>query len=124
MDDINIIKCRLERQKLVILRYLAENQIEATVDFDPFVSFDTDKLCQRIVAIVYGEEVKEEIVRYPADWWQAVKERWLPAWAKRRWPIRYKKSQLRLMCMYPGFCPARDPHYFTMFKCDSPPSSA
>lgn len=33
--------------------------------------------------------------RYPATWWDAVKERWFPAWAKRRWPIAYGSLDLR-----------------------------
>lgn len=29
--------------------------------------------------------------RWPATWRDAFKERWFPDWAKRRWPMRYKK---------------------------------
>jgi hypothetical protein len=27
-------------------------------------------------------------VQYPANWWEAVKERWFPVWAQARWPVR------------------------------------
>lgn len=30
----------------------------------------------------------QHTISYPADWWQAVKERWFPAWALRRWPVQ------------------------------------
>lgn len=28
---------------------------------------------------------------YPADWWQATKERWFPRWLLRRYPVRLKR---------------------------------
>ena len=39
----------------------------------------------------------EEIVgaKYPADWWQALKERFAPAWFLRRWPVRYIENRWR-----------------------------
>lgn len=39
------------------------------------VAMPTEKIC------VYH--------KYPKDWWQAVKERWFPKWAKNKWPIKY-----------------------------------
>jgi hypothetical protein len=27
--------------------------------------------------------------KYPKDWWEALKERWFPEWAKKRWPVEY-----------------------------------
>jgi hypothetical protein len=34
--------------------------------------------------------------RYPADWWQAVKEKWAPRWFLRRWPVRWAVARLEL----------------------------
>ncbi len=43
----------------------------------------------------------------PADWWQAVRERFLPKWWLRRWPVRYRvekaEQQVRMRC-----CPHMD----------------
>lgn len=51
---------------------------------------------QRLIASMYAEMdrrivVKREAVsvHYPSTWWDAFKERWFPAWAKRRWPPRF-----------------------------------
>jgi hypothetical protein len=41
-------------------------------------------------AIVRYAEQKCEHVKYPANWWEAVKERFAPAWALKRWPVRYR----------------------------------
>jgi len=32
--------------------------------------------------------------QWPATWWDAFKERWFPAWAKRRWPVRHRKVSI------------------------------
>lgn len=29
--------------------------------------------------------------KWPANWWEAVKERWAPRWCKRRWPVQYER---------------------------------
>lgn len=35
---------------------------------------------------IFGQDATR-VIRYPRDWWQAVKARWFPAWALRRWPV-------------------------------------
>ncbi len=40
-------------------------------------------------AIVNYAEQPCEPVKYPADWWQAVKQRFAPAWFLKRWPVEY-----------------------------------
>jgi len=40
--------------------------------------------------MIYNFAVKEELIaKYPSDWWQSFKERWLPKWLQRRFPVRY-----------------------------------
>lgn len=53
--------------------------------------------------------------RIPADWWEAVKERWAPAWALRRWPVRYRFLVPR--AYYPGLrLPREHGPEFVMFR--------
>ena len=54
-----------------------------------------------LVQYVWGEELKRQEVRYPADWWQAVKARWFPEWAKQRWPVRYTVEVMEARALYP-----------------------
>lgn len=42
----------------------------------------------------YRELVDGDIDRLPADWWQALKERFAPRWCLRRWPVRYRETRL------------------------------
>lgn len=42
-----------------------------------------------------GRRMLERVeVRWPSDWWEAVKERWAPAWVLSRWPVRYERRRL------------------------------
>jgi len=38
---------------------------------------------------VLGKKLAD--VAWPATWWDAFKERWYPAWAKKKWPVRYNR---------------------------------
>ena len=58
------------------------------------------QLDRRLVSKTETEDVGW--YEHPADWWEGVKERWFPAWAKRRWPVRMhrveKKKEVTRMC--------------------------
>lgn len=64
-----------------------------------------DKVQIAITGYVWGENGKwpSEHIEYPRDWWQALKERWYPAWAKKRWPIRYIHYVYDVSVIYPEF---------------------
>ena len=46
-------------------------------------------------------------VQYPADWWQAFRARWFPAWWLRRWPIEYEVVEVDEQ-LYGAICPHVD----------------
>ena len=51
---------------------------------------------QLVVAVetyLLGKKHAKDVVteRVPADWWQAVRERWCPFWWLRRFPVRYRE---------------------------------
>lgn len=51
---------------------------------------------------VYGESnLQEYRFQYPADWWQAVKEHFAPAWFLRRWPVLYTRHHISIDVVYP-----------------------
>lgn len=56
----------------------------------------------------YLEAIPDHEIRvdrkWPADWWQAFKERWLPKWALTRWPVKYDGVYVREM-IYKAVCP-------------------
>jgi hypothetical protein len=42
--------------------------------------------------------------KYPADWWQAVRERWFPRWWLARHPVRYRHIDIEKK-KYGPVCP-------------------
>ena len=72
-----------------------------TVDTSLHMSFMANDIVFRIKQEVAGRIADEVEARYPADWWQAVKGRWLPGWAGRRWPIKETVVKLTARELYP-----------------------
>lgn len=52
-----------------------------------------DAMMLKITRRVLCEGIAE--IKHPEDWWQAFKERWLPARLQRRWPVKYKKFDIK-----------------------------
>lgn len=44
-----------------------------------------------VIAILELATQEEDVAHYPSNWKQAFKERWFPAWAKKKWPVLYTR---------------------------------
>jgi len=58
----------------------------------------------------FAAMMKEHIVvhrSWPADWWQAVKERFAPQWVKRWFPVKYERVDIDQK-IYASCCPHLD----------------
>ena len=96
----------LERMKVVILQ---ESQLrlanilamseEAQINLA--TEFFAEGMTSRLVAVLAGERIRVLDVQYPADWIEAIKERFLPFWLKKRWPIRYTRLAWDIRVVYP-----------------------
>ena len=87
--DIESIKLRIE--KIMHLQVLALELVDSnfTTDVSLSVLFDRDECAVRsIYRLVTYEEL---LGQYPADWWQALKERWFPGWLLKRYPVKWTK---------------------------------
>jgi hypothetical protein len=47
---------------------------------------------------------------YPTTWWDAVKHRWFPDWALRRWPVHYTRHEALT------YLPEIPPSLFTKYQ--------
>jgi len=57
----------------------------------------------RVRAHVWAHRVRQIEITWPADWRQWLKERWAPAWVKRRWPVRRQRRIVNIYRVYdPG----------------------
>lgn len=87
----------------VMPRVIAENFGEPA-QVEVFARQISDDLMLRVRQRVWGEELERVELPSPADWWQAVKERWFPEWAKRRWPVQWLTHVVKLHALYPKRC--------------------
>ena len=55
----------------------------------------------RLRAIIAGLPEREWVVKHPADWWEALKERWLPQLLLTKWPVRYDVHVMRATWLAP-----------------------
>jgi hypothetical protein len=66
---------------------------------DPNIQMETyrdvlmDKFVVRIRAAIAGQRL--ESFQYPADWWEAFKERWFPQRLLKRFPVQYERREVR-----------------------------
>lgn len=67
----------------------------------------------RLIHDVYVEPLQKATVEYPADWWQAVRARWFPAWALRRWPARMVRIEMDAAAYVPEIRSVY-PDYYTV----------
>ena len=102
----------LERIKVVCTETPASGVLDdARVRTSEHLSFLADGLAAQLIARVTAQNLGDETVRLevntPSDWWQHLKERWFPAWARRRWPVLYttkfQSVELKRYMLYPDF---------------------
>lgn len=55
---------------------------------------------------IYGYNHQDEhIISYPENWWEAVKERFAPAWFRDRYPVRFSTHTATLEETFPNIEP-------------------
>lgn len=84
------------------LRFYSKNIIPKGMVTSVNVEFLKDRLSDDFVfqwkAVVAGQGLRT--IRYPKDWWQAFKERWLPKIFRKWWPVEYKI--IDIYALYPS----------------------
>jgi hypothetical protein len=91
---------RLEKIKYGILMRLTEEFLR-----DAKIDVIEDTLAREIeVAVrvgIFGKQHEKVECKYPADWWQAFRERFFPKWWVKRWPVAYTKMVLDVKELFP-----------------------
>lgn len=65
------------------------------------IPMEIDALVMTIMGLLASYPVKQVDICYPADWWEASKERWFPGWLLRRWPVEYIKHHYDARYVFP-----------------------
>lgn len=102
MNDEQIEEIKLER-----LRYFVQMAIDkqAALEFGiapevkatRLASFVSDAMLFQLRQDIFGRTLDE--IKFPANWKEAVKERFAPAWFLKRWPVKY--TVYRIDELYP-----------------------
>lgn len=61
----------------------------------------TENLVRTLHAYVWSRKENSKSVSYPADWFEAFKERWFPKWALKRWPVKITTVTFEATSLYP-----------------------
>lgn len=116
----------LEKQKYMARHRqdsIAEERIKRDGQFDIFEDAVRQELVRSLMLEVWRESDKEVCVgEAPSDWWQAVKERFAPAWFKRKWPVQKTKFTAKASFHYPNYSPKmpEEEHRLRMYKVHPP----
>jgi hypothetical protein len=96
--DVNIMRDRLDTYVMHITRRIATEKLEIV------------------------EIEATATVRYPATWWQHLKERWYPKWMRTKFPVQYtistetNKSKVEARSFYPKVSLPDHAHYVSLVK--------
>ncbi len=82
------LQCRVA--KLTACMDISTELIHCAVDLDAILD---DYLVRLIRQVVYIPA--KEVLEVPASWWDAVKQRFMPNWALRHWPVCLTRYEAR-----------------------------
>jgi hypothetical protein len=96
----------LEKIKFAVLAYVSkelaeEFAIAPTAKITDHLNWFSEQIVLQIRQDVFGKQVDIVEIRYPADWWQAFKERWFPKWLLKRYPVIETIETIDIKALYP-----------------------
>jgi len=89
---VNLREITLEIEQIAARHVLDQNIWQVRVARDEILDHVFVTLVRRVASFRGTESV-----RFPATWWDAVKERFAPDWMLRRWPVEYRTITARAM---------------------------
>ena len=112
------MKKNFELLKYQVYQTISKYELNADaieVDLNKHIEALAHELTLRLTFhLLRGEEtliLPPEEIEIPADWWQAVRERWLPAFWLRRFPLRTRSivtnKRVTRVCPHPAAAPSR-----------------
>ncbi|NIR18000.1 MAG: hypothetical protein GWN86_30505 [Desulfobacterales bacterium] len=115
-----IEKFYLERLKIGA-RCIASGEIIAAMQVNPasvkaFADIMSDNVILDFVHYFAAQSLGQIEEKYPADWWQAFRERFFPKWWLKRWPVKHKVVKIEAKAIYPKIAMPKDRPYIIGLK--------
>jgi hypothetical protein len=108
-QDIAIESIALERMTWTTTVVLGEHF--AIAPKAEVLDWMTNHACLSIRQDVLGQVIDRQDFEYPADWWQAFKERWFPAWLLKRFPVVRVGYIVEVKALYPKIALPDSEHF-------------
>lgn len=90
------VKCQVIADKYLL---------DGTAEVEQWVADMLEVLEVSVRGYLFGEDIKEIEVEYPADWWESFKDRWFPKWWLKKHPITKETVKLEAKLLYTEFKP-------------------
>lgn len=99
----------LKEETFVVTRRLS-GRLESLAPKTRFnlLEYEAGQMVMELEARLLGDEPRSVEIRYPADWREALKGRFAPAWFLTRWPVREMVHTIEAQALLPNVCYPRD----------------
>ena len=88
-----------EKLRIGVATALSEHLLDPQVEF--IEDWLTNRAVVQIRGFLWGRTIEQYEIRYPLDWWEAVKERWAPRWFLKQRPVSYTIKRISLKAAWP-----------------------
>ena len=92
-------------EKLAVAHSIDRNMATSSVELAAYEDESLGHICLTLYKSLVSskdEEFRASYMEVPLDWWEHFKERWFPARALKRWPVKMQRikvaTYLRRMC--------------------------
>lgn len=98
----------LQKVRKELQRRCSPREVEGVgLDLVTYADHMLGDLVLRLRAEIFAEHPpgKEQVIEHPTTWLDAVKQRWVPGWAVKRWPklqARMTRHVITPQILYPG----------------------
>lgn len=106
IERITLERIQFHVQAMASLDML--DQIQFTPKFDSWIEHTAQSMVLSMRTEVLGQRLMRVDESYPSTWWDAVKLRFYPKWALKRWPSRMTHITVDAHALYPTIAPIPD----------------
>jgi hypothetical protein len=91
--------------------------LELEPDLNAHIDRFTHDMVLQLDAFIFGQDLESFSIQHPKDWWEAVKERFMPEWLKTKFPVVYARHQINPKALFPHVkAPPNQPYIFWFSK--------
>lgn len=99
LTDMRIESIYLEPFRVCVQNHVSRSLLNySNLEAKSMIDSVSQDMVLRLEANIASQKVG--VLRVPATWWEHFKDTKFPAWAKKRWPIKWTEYQARVL--YPN----------------------